>query len=84
MNTLQTTLRLITQDCFMASIDLKNAYYSVPIHSEHRKLFRLDSVGKDKYVSMIVSEWNCHGTLQIYSAFKTMVETKWVHFYFLS
>ena len=40
IDTLQTAPRLITQDCFMASIDLKDAYYSVLIHPEYRKLFR--------------------------------------------
>ena len=45
IDTLQTALRLITQDCFMASIDLKNACYSVPIHPKHRKLFRFSCKG---------------------------------------
>ena len=34
MNSINTILNLITKDCFMASIDLKDAYYSVKI-SEH-------------------------------------------------
>ena len=40
METLMTALTLITKDCFMASIDLKDAYYSVPIFSEHKKFLR--------------------------------------------
>ena len=40
MDTLQTALKLITQNCFMASIDLKDAYYSVPICQEDKRLLR--------------------------------------------
>ena len=31
MDTLETAIRLMTPCCFMTSIDLKDAYYSVPI-----------------------------------------------------
>ena len=37
MDTFQTVIKLIEKDCFMASIDLKDAYYSVPIEREDRK-----------------------------------------------
>ena len=40
MDTLTSALSLITKDCFKASIDLKDAYYSVPIHPERKKLVR--------------------------------------------
>ena len=30
-------LKLIQAGCFMASVDLKDAYYSIPVHPEHRK-----------------------------------------------
>ena len=40
MDTLMTALTLISKGCFMASIDLKDAYYSVPIHSAYRKFLR--------------------------------------------
>ena len=40
MDTLNTALSLISKDCFMASVDLKDAYYSVAIHPEHRKFLR--------------------------------------------
>ena len=40
MDTLNAALTLITQNCYMASIDLKDAYYSVPIHNEHKKFLR--------------------------------------------
>ena len=40
MDTLHTITHLIERDCFMASIDLKDAYYSVPITREDRKYLR--------------------------------------------
>ena len=40
MDTLHTITKLIEKDCFMASIDLKDAYYSVPITRTDRKYLR--------------------------------------------
>ena len=40
MDTLQVALKLVTPFCFMSSIDLKDAYYSVPIAKHHRKFLR--------------------------------------------
>ena len=37
MDNIHTALRLVRPQCFMASVDLKDAYYSVPIASEHRQ-----------------------------------------------
>ena len=39
MDTLQSILKLVT-GCYMATIDLKDAYYSVPVAQEHRKYLR--------------------------------------------
>ncbi len=40
MDTLQTITNLMTQNCFMASVDLKDAYYSIPVHRSHRKYLK--------------------------------------------
>ena len=40
MDSLQTIIKLVTPNCFMASIDMKDAYYSIPIKSEDRKYLR--------------------------------------------
>ena len=40
MTTLKSAVKLMTKNCFMASIDWKDAYYSVPIKSQHKKLLR--------------------------------------------
>ena len=40
MQSLNTALTMMRRNCWMASIDLKDAYYSVPVCQEHRKFFR--------------------------------------------
>ena len=40
MDTLISTLTLISKDCYMAKIDLKDAYYSVPIRQQDQKYFK--------------------------------------------
>ena len=40
MDTLETAIRLMTPGCFMTSIDLRDAYYSVPTASEHQKYLK--------------------------------------------
>ena len=37
MESIQSVINAVTSNCFMASIDIKDAYYSVPIAPEHRK-----------------------------------------------
>ena len=45
MENLDTALLMVTKDCFMASIDLKHAYYSVPIKKEFRKYLKFSWKG---------------------------------------
>ena len=40
METLDSAIYFLEQNCFMASIDLKDAYFSIPIACEHRKYLR--------------------------------------------
>ena len=40
MDTIHTALDLITQNCWMASLDLKDAYYSVGIHPDCQKYLK--------------------------------------------
>lgn len=40
MDTVWSAIRMMTPLCYMASIDLKDAYYSVPIHPEHQKYLK--------------------------------------------
>ena len=45
METLHTITSLIERNCFMASLDIKDAHYSVEVASEHRKHFRFEFNG---------------------------------------
>lgn len=46
MQGLQTVLDLVEQDCYMASIDLSNAYHSIPINTEHTKYLKFKFEGQ--------------------------------------
>ena len=45
MDTIQTALKLMRPGCFMASVDLKDAYYSVPVAEEDRKYLKFECKG---------------------------------------
>ena len=45
MDNIHTALKLITKDCWMASLDLKDAYYSVPIHPESQNFLKFSYKG---------------------------------------
>ena len=49
METLQSFLSLITPGCYLASLDLKDAYYSVAVHPDHTRF--LNSSGKINCIS---------------------------------
>ena len=40
MDTFEMGLHLVKQDCYLYSIDLRHAYYSVPIAEEDQKYLR--------------------------------------------
>ena len=40
MDSLKTVTDLMTQGCYMASVDIKDAYYTVPIATEHQKCLK--------------------------------------------
>ena len=41
METLSTILKLVRPNCYMASVDIKDAYYSVPIAAEDQKYLKI-------------------------------------------
>lgn len=45
MDSLDTCLRLMTPGVFMASLDLSDAYYSVPVHKDSRKYLKFEIDG---------------------------------------
>ncbi len=46
MDTLDTALKLVTQGCFMISIDIKDAYYTIKIDEQYRKYLRFEFEGQ--------------------------------------
>lgn len=46
METLRTALQLIRKDCYFGKIDLKDAFYSVPINKQFRKYLKFEWQGK--------------------------------------
>ena len=46
MDTLKSILTLVTPNIFMTKLDIKDAYYSVPILEEHQKLLKFTVAGK--------------------------------------
>ena len=44
--TLSSILRLVRKNAFMVKLDIKDAYYSVPIDYEHQKFFRFRFEGQ--------------------------------------
>ena len=60
MDTLDTVTRMMKPGCFMASVDLKDAYYTVPIHSDHQKYLKFMFNGTPMgYQVHLVSLQNC-------------------------
>jgi hypothetical protein len=46
MDTFENAIKIITKNCYMASIDLRHAYYSVPVATEHQQFLRFQWKGK--------------------------------------
>ena len=46
METLKSTLKLVRRNCVFAKVDLKDAYYSVPINERHKQYFRFRFEGQ--------------------------------------
>ena len=54
METLQTVVNLMTQNCFFWSVDISDAYYSIPINPIDRKYFRFMHNGKKYQFTCLV------------------------------
>ena len=46
MESSKSVLNLVTPNCYMAKIDTKDAYYSIPILPEHQKFLKFNLQGK--------------------------------------
>ena len=54
METLHNAISLVTKNCFFGSVDLSDAYYSVPIAEPDRKYFRFYFKGKKYQFRVLV------------------------------
>lgn len=52
MEDYRTASKLLTKNCYMASIDLKDSYFFIPVHKSHRKYLRF------RY-NDVIYEFNC-------------------------
>jgi hypothetical protein len=46
MESLMSAIKLMVPNCYMASVDLRDAYYSVPLAEEHKKYVKFEWEGK--------------------------------------
>ena len=46
MDTLDTVIKLMKPGCYMASIDFRDAYYTVAIHADNQKYLKFVANGK--------------------------------------
>ena len=54
MESIHTVLNLVTPNCWMASLDFKDAYYSVKIHPEFQTFFKFSYTGTlYKYTALL-------------------------------
>ena len=37
METLQTALQLVTRNCYLAYVDLRDQYFWIPVHKDYQK-----------------------------------------------
>ena len=59
MDTLQTIINLMSPNCFMASVDIKDAYYTIPEQEKHRKYLKFLWNGKLYQFTSIPNGLSC-------------------------
>lgn len=55
----RTAVKLLHQDCFMATVDLKDAYYLIAVNKKHRKYLRFKFQGELFEFSVLPFGLNC-------------------------
>ena len=74
METLQSVLSLITPGCHLSSLDLKDAYYSVPIHPDHTKFLKF--IWKNQlYKFLVLPNGPCCGPIKFKNLMKPPIAT---------
>ena len=60
METIKSALNLETPNCYMAKIEIKDAYYSIPILTEHQQFLKISLQGKLYKITCLPNEL-CYG-----------------------
>lgn len=75
MHTRTSAINLITHQCFMASIDWRDAYYAVPVASEYRKYLRFGRQGKGFQFTCMPPKWLIQCSKALYKDYKATILT---------
>ena len=59
MDTLQSAIRLMKQNCYMASVDLRVAYFSVPIDEDYQKFLSFSWRGQLSQFTCLPNGLSC-------------------------
>ena len=74
MESLQTAINMVQKHSYMGSLDLSDAYYSIPIAQEDKKLLRFTWGGGGADVSVHMStEWAGTGTKNLHQSLEASV-----------
>ena len=52
MESIKDVLNMITPYCYLASVDLKHAFYTIPIYDQHQKYLKFYWNGAYKFIVM--------------------------------
>ena len=69
MDNISSAIRLMKPGCYLASIDLKDAYYSVPISTNHQKFLKFE-MERHPVSICVFPEWISTLSSKIYKAAK--------------
>ena len=58
LESLKQVVAMMKPGCFMASLDIRDAYYSVPIHKSHKNTLNFSSMGN--FISLLVCQMGLH------------------------
>jgi hypothetical protein len=59
MDSFQTAMKFIRSGCFVASIDIMDAYYSIPVADEDRKFLMFEPKGTFSQFTCLPNELSC-------------------------
>ena len=79
MGTIKSVLNLVTADCYMAKIDIKDACYSIPILPEHQKFLKFSLQGK-LYKFTCLPNGLCSGPLKFTKLLKPPLAELRLHY----